>query len=358
MVGGMFLAGLGCSVPTTRYRQTECWETLQSATAYHHLVPRSQALLRKVLLGRNGIETRHLSLDRLEDAFAQEHDVLHQRFARNAPLLATSAAEQALAAAGISAREIDAVLVATCTGYLCPGLTSYVGERLGLNPEVFALDLVGLGCGAAVPTLRTAQSILAAGNARTVLCICVEVSSAAFYLDDDPGVLISACLFGDGAAAAVCTNSPPSRERAVQWRSSASHLAPGDREALRFETRGGRLRNILTPQVPALAGARVTALCQSMLSDAGLPRDAIREWILHPGGRDVLIALQDGLGLSENDLRHSASVLRNYGNMSSPCVLFALHSALAENARGGWWWLSSFGAGFSCHGALLSVDAS
>lgn len=356
MVGGMFLAGLGCSVPSTRYRQTDCWETLQSAAAYHQLAPRSQALLRKVLLGRNGIESRHLSLNRLEDAFAQEHDVLHQRFSRNAPTLATDAAEQALAEAGVSAGEVDAVLVATCTGYLCPGLTSYVSERLGLNAGVFALDLVGLGCGAAVPTLRTAQSILAAGNARTVLCICVEVSSAAFYLDDDPGVLISACLFGDGAAAAVCTLAPPPQRRAVRWMSSASDLAPADREALRFETRGGRLRNILAPQVPSLAGSRVTALCDTMLLDAGLARDEIREWILHPGGRDVLLALQAGLGLAEHQLRHSASVLKNYGNMSSPCVLFALRSALEETTQGGRWWLSSFGAGFSCHGALLSVE--
>ncbi|MFO1460100.1 MAG: 3-oxoacyl-[acyl-carrier-protein] synthase III C-terminal domain-containing protein [Verrucomicrobiota bacterium] len=345
-------------MPSTRYRQTECWETLQSSGAYHQLAPRSQALLRKVLLGRNGIEARHLSLDRLEDAFVQEHDALHQRFSRNAPALATSAAEHALKAAGIGAGDIDAVLVATCTGYLCPGLTSHVTERLGLSPRIFALDLVGLGCGAAVPVLRTAQSILAAGNARTVLCICVEVSSAAFYLDDDPGVLISACLFGDGAAAAICTTAPPTRGRSVRWISSASDLTPADREALRLETRGGRLRNILTPQVPALAGERVTALCHRMLTDAGLPRTEIREWILHPGGRDVLIALQTGLGLAENDLRHSASVLRIHGNMSSPCVLFALRSALEENTPDGWWWLSSFGAGFSCHGALLQVDSS
>ena len=356
MVSAMFLAGLGCSVPSTRYRQTECWETLQSAAAFHLLAPRSQALLRKVLLGRNGIETRHLSLDRLEDAFAQEHDILHQRFSRNAPTLATNAAEQALTAAGVSAGEVDAVLVATCTGYLCPGLTSYVSEKLGLNSGVLALDLVGLGCGAAVPTLRTAQSILTAGNARTVLCICVEVSSAAFYLDDDPGVLISACLFGDGAAAAVCTLAPRPQRRAVRWVSSASTLVPADREALRFETRGGRLRNILTPQVPSLAGSRVTTLCDTMLSNAGLAREEIREWILHPGGRDVLIALQAGLGLTEEQLRHSACVLKNYGNMSSPCVLFALRAALEETARGGWWWLSSFGAGFSAHGALLSVE--
>ena len=60
--------------------------------------------------------------------------------------------------------------------------------------------------------------------------------------------------------------------------------------------------------------------------------------------------------LEEADVRHSASVLRECGNISSPAVLFSLQAACAENNRGGWWWLSSFGAGFSCHGALLRVE--
>jgi predicted naringenin-chalcone synthase len=100
--------------------------------------------------------------------------------------------------------EIDAVLISTCTGYLCPGLTSYVSERLGLRPDVFPLDLVGQGCGAALPNLRAAEAILAAGRAQKVLSICVEVCSAAFYLDDDPGVLISACLCSATARARRC----------------------------------------------------------------------------------------------------------------------------------------------------------
>ena len=127
--------------------------------------------------------------------------------------------------ANCKADEIDAVLISTCTGYLCPGLTSYVSERLGLRPDVFALDLVGQGCGAALPNLRAAEAILAAGRAEKVLSICVEVCSAAFYLDDDPGVLISACLFGDGAGAAVLANKPQPNRRRVEWKSGSSCLA-------------------------------------------------------------------------------------------------------------------------------------
>ena len=79
-------------------------------------------------------------------------------------------------------------------------------------------------------------------------------------------------------------------------------------------------------------------------------------WILHAGGREVLAALQQRLGFRAEDLQRSAAVLREFGNVSSPFVFFVLERALAESAPGGWWWMSSFGAGFSCHGAFLKVD--
>ena len=89
---------------------------------------------------------------------------------------------------------------------------------------------------------------------------------------------------------------------------------------------------------------------------AGLTQAKVNGWIFHSGGRDVLSALRLSLDLTDHDLRYSAAILRNLGNMSSPSVLFALGAALADNAPGGWWWLSSFGAGFSSHGALLKVE--
>ena len=75
-----------------------------------------------------------------------------------------------------------------------------------------------------------------------------------------------------------------------------------------------------------------------------------------PGGRDVLLALRKRFQLSSHDVRWSEAVLREHGNMSSPSVLFVLQAALADGVPGGLWWMSSFGAGFSCHGALLEVE--
>jgi predicted naringenin-chalcone synthase len=208
-----------------------------------------------------------------------------------------------------------------------------------------------------LPNLRTAEALLASGRAHRVLSVCVEVCSAAFYLDDDPGVLVSACLFGDGAAATVLSNEPGSSCRRVQWKAAGSFLSPADRDYLRFEQRGGMLRNILARQVPELAGKHAETVLTEVLSRSGLERDRIATWILHAGGRNILTVLSERLGLAEEHLNWSAGVLREHGNLSSPCVLFVLQAALSARAPGGYWWMSSFGAGFSCHGALLDVES-
>jgi alkylresorcinol/alkylpyrone synthase len=353
----MFIIGLGTAVPARRYSQRECWEALELSEHSARLRPRSRAILKKVLLGTNGIATRHLALDPLREVFDLRPDALHARFARHAPALAADAARRALQSAEISNGEIDALLISTCTGYLCPGLTSFVSERLELRPDLFALDLVGQGCGAALPNWRTAEALLAAGRAKKVLSVCVEVCSAAFALDDDVGVLISACLFGDGAAAAVLASEPKADRRRVGWRLAFSHLAPAHRDELRFDCREGMLRNVLSQRVPQLAAEEAARLLTDSLRVTGVRREQLAGWVLHAGGRDVLLGLRERLGLSEADVRHSAAVLRDFGNVSSPAVIFVLEAALNDAVPDGLWWMSSFGAGFSCHGALLEVGA-
>lgn len=350
----MFITGLGTAAPPRSYSQKECWEIFSRSKLCGQLEPRSRAIVKKVLTGNNGIATRRLALDNIEEAFELSPDALHARFARHAPDLATKAAERALADAAVSSGQIDAIIISTCTGYLCPGLTSYVSQRLGLRTDVLPLDLVGQGCGAALPNLRTAEGLLGSRGCEYVLSICVEVCSAALYFDNDPGVLISACLFGDGAGAAVLAHRPNPR-RVIRWIASGSLLKPEDRDLLRFEQKTGMLRNILTPQVPAVAGRHAAALLEQVTAGAEVERSAICGWVLHPGGRDVLLALREQLQLEERDMRWSEQVLRDFGNVSSSSVFFVLESAFCDSASPGVWWMSSFGAGFSCHGALLEV---
>lgn len=352
----MHIVGLGTTCPPRRYTKAQCWNALLASPWFDRLDRRARLIAERVLQQDNGIEARRLAVDSLEDAFAIDPDTLHARFATHAPALATRAAEHALADANAHADEIDGVIVSTCTGYLCPGLSGYVIEALGLRADIIALDLVGQGCGAALPNLRTADALLASQRCAHVLSVCVEVCSAAMYLDNDPGVLISACLFGDGAGAAVLSAHPQPDRRSIKWKHAASVIDPGERDALRFEQSAGMLRNILTLAVPEIAATHARQVLASVLESEGLRRAGISGWIMHAGGRDVLAALRNHLDLSTEDLRHSAEILREYGNLSSAFVFFVLQKALAESAPGGWWWLASFGAGFSSHGALLEVQ--
>jgi predicted naringenin-chalcone synthase len=350
----MFVTGLGTANPPQRYSKAECWEAFKTSAWFLKLDRRAHTIAETVLTKDNGIAYRSLAVKSLQEVFQIDPDTLYARFLANAPLLAAAAGKSALGEAGVTASEIDGLVVSTCTGYLCPGLTSYVVERLGLRADILAFDLVGQGCAAALPNWRLADALLG-GGCQHVLSICVEVSSAAMYLDNDPGVLISACLFGDGAGAAVLSRNAPPLHRSVEWKSFASLVNPDERGALMFETRKGMLRNVLTRPVPRLAAEYAGQVLHTVLDSAGLRPADIGAWIMHAGGRDVLEALQRRLKLSADDLRYSIAMLHQYGNMSSAFVYFVLQAALKDDAKSGWWWMSAFGAGFSCHGALLKA---
>ncbi len=306
---------------------------------------RSRDLLEKILLGDSGISTRRFAPDDLGRVLELDAGELHREYERAAPALAAQAIEAATERAGVRARDLDALFICTCTGYLCPGVTSYVSEKLGLDAGAYLQDLVGLGCGAAVPMLESARGYLALHPGAVIATVAVEVCSAAFFLDDDPGVLISLCLFGDGAAAAIwCGEGQPGDLRMGGFRTIHK---PDHREKIRFVNSGGRLKNQLHRSVPELAAAAVAELFAQ--------REIEPEKILsHTGGRDVLDALKTTLpGFPFTEAR---SVLRDFGNISSPSVLVALERALEKSAPKNLW-LTAFGAGFAAHCCELSVEA-
>ena len=343
----MYLHALATAVPGSSYTQQQCWDLATHSELRQLLSRRSMFILRAILAGaQSGINKRHFAADEVEKLYTRTPDELNTVFRREAPRLASRALRQAAEDGKIALSEIDALLISTCTGYLCPGLTSYVAEELGLRTDTFLQDLVGLGCGAAIPTLRAADAILRGQPDATVACISVEICSAAFYVDDDPGVLVSACLIAAGAAASLW-RSKPRDERALGCDSFTTLHEPALRDRLRFEQRDGKLRNLLHPTVPQLAGQAVQRLFDAEQQRAGAA--AIARAIVHPGGRDVLDAIEPRLGGLSLDA--SRRVLAEFGNMSSPSVLFALAEALKEDQPNGSgdWWLTSFGAGFSAH---------
>lgn len=358
----MYLQSIASRVPQSAFTQRDCWDAIRAARVTDGLKERSQNILERVLTGDNGIEQRHFACDDLTQLFDRDAETLNRDFEREAPLLACGALTDALVQAELRVKDLDALMICTCTGYLCPGLSSYVSEMMGLERSAYLQDIVGLGCGAAIPTLRSASHLIGANPDATVAVIAVEICSAAFYVDDDPGVLISLCLFGDGASASIWSGQTGATGL------QASHFdtihIPEDRELLRFENRGGKLRNKLHRTVPEKAASAVSQLYQRRYTNqpvispvmigSSLACDEGVDYVLsHGGGRDVLEAIAPCL--PGQPLTESLGVLRDYGNLSSPSVLFALERYMeAPTDANRPLWLTSFGAGFAAHSMRLS----
>lgn len=342
----MYLQSLANRTPRRAYSQHDCWDIFRQSRTARQVKDRSLTIMEKVLTGDNGITKRHFACEDLEGLFDRDAEVLNRDFEFAAPRLASEALGEALEKAGQRPQDLDALLVCTCTGYLCPGLSSYISERVGLDRSAFLQDIVGLGCGAAIPTLRSASHLVGSERKAMVAVIAVEICSAAFYLDDDPGVLISLCLFGDGASASIWNG----HEGATGLRATGFdtlHI-PENRELLRFENRGGKLRNKLHKSVPEKAAIAVEQLYSRNNKENVYA-------ISHAGGRDVLEAVS--ARLPGQELREAAEVLRDYGNMSSPSVLFALERYLSKpGVNGTPLWLTSFGAGFAAHSMALEAS--
>ena len=182
----MYLQSLASAFPTARYTQRECWQIAKASPFLAQLSRRSAKILETVLSGSSGIETRHFAVP-TEKLFSADAEELNKAFEELAPPLAAKALRDACDLANFDVRMIDAVFICTCTGYLCPGVSSHLAEQIGLRADAFLNDLTGLGCGAAIPTMHAASCFLAAHPTATVATVAVEICSAAFYLDNDTG---------------------------------------------------------------------------------------------------------------------------------------------------------------------------
>jgi alkylresorcinol/alkylpyrone synthase len=348
------ILSVGTAVPDRSFSQEQ---VLSFVLERFNIRERTRQLYRKVL-SHPSIARRYFAFEHLEDALAQSLDRKNARFEKEAPRLAARALMNALATAHLKAQDIAYLAAATCTGYVCPGLSSHVVEMCGLDASVRVADLVGMGCGAALPALEQAVNFAKAHPGRAAAVVCSEICSATFVSNDDPDIVISNAIFSDGAAAVLvrCDDEPSG----LVVRDFAARTFPQWRDELRFVSENGHLKNTLSRNVPAHAAQAVreviTDICAvpSSLGGEGRVR-AVAHWVLHAGGEKVIAALAAELKLTAADVAGSRAVLKNYGNMSSPTVLFVLDEVMRTRAHksGDMVAMASFGAGFSAYAALL-----
>ncbi len=287
--------------------------------------PSGRALhLYKRFLLDDGIHQRYFASDNLQQLLNESVDEKMQRFEHWAVKLSVEAVQKILQNQHYNPQDIDAVFVSTCTGYLCPGLSTYICQQVGLPENTYTLDLVGLGCTGALPALRAADDYLNRYPESTVLVIAVEICSAATHWAEKPELILSNAIFSDGAAAVLLTNQE--RTPGLCINNISSILWPQFRNELRFKYLNDRLCNVISSKVPGIVAQAIQTLQKDNLSDK-------THYAFHTGGRKVLDAIQEHNGLADDQMLPSRGILREYGNMSSPSVLFVLKTILNKNLQ-------------------------
>ena len=289
-------------------------------------------------------------MDHPETIFTEDPDGRIARFSEWSVRLSAEAVVQALRNAEAGACDVRALIVNTCTGYICPGISTYLVEELSLRRDLPVYDLVGSGCGGALPNLQLAKALSLQFPDGIVLSVSVEICSATFQIADDLSLLVSNALFGDGAAAVAVSPRPGGLE-IVDF---TSITVPEEREHIRYVYRNGQLHNQLSMQLDTHIRSAVAEAVGRVLRANGLRTGDIAHWALHNGGEKIINTVRDALGLPEEKLSATRKVLAEHGNMSSPTVLFVLDEVMKSGMRPGeFCMLVAFGAGLSAHACLL-----
>jgi alkylresorcinol/alkylpyrone synthase len=267
--------------------------------------------------------------------------------------LGRQAATDALAKAELVPTDVDLLMTVSCTGVMIPSLDAYLATAMGFRSDVRRLPVTELGCAAGAAGLAHAGEYLRAFPDRTALLVAVELPTLTFQRKDfSQANLISAVLFGDGAAGVVVTGREAVGPRIV---ASECYLFPDSLDAMGFDLRDSGFHIVLSKDVPQLIREKVKEISEGFLSRQGLRREDISAFILHPGGQKLLSFMEAELGLTHEDTAFSWDVLRRFGNLSSASVLFILQEWLSkrEMPSGSYGLLMAFGPGFTAEMILL-----
>jgi alkylresorcinol/alkylpyrone synthase len=305
------------------------------------------------------IDRRYLALPVSEypalDSFAKTNAA----WTRVAPELGAVAAQSALAAAGMSARDVDHLFFVTGTGIATPSLDARIVNRLGMRSDVRRTPIFGLGCAGGVAAVGRATDVLRGFPAQVAMVVSVELCSLTLQrTDDSVANIIASALFGDGAAAVVLGGARLANSDAgitPRVIATRSVFYPESERMMGWDVVDSGLKIVLSPAIPELVREHLGGDVDAMLAECGLARSAISHWIAHTGGNRVLEAIAVALDLPSGALDRSWRLLAATGNLSSASVLFVLRDLLdAQAARPGDYGLMlAMGPGFCAELALL-----
>jgi len=277
----------------------------------------------------------------------------NEEYQEHAITLGRRAAEECLAKAGMVPADVDLIITVSCTGYMIPSLDVHLLNLMGFRNNIRRLPITELGCVAGAIALSRARDFLLGAPGKTVLIVAVELPSLTFQRKDlSQGNLISAVIFGDGAAAAILTNRPSSGPKILD---SESFTLPASMDALGFDLRDSGFHIVLSKELPQLVREQIKVLVENFLGRHNLTPAEMTAYLLHPGGQKLLVCIEEELGLQRCHTKFSWDILRDYGNISSATILFILQEWLTKKQMnpGDYGLVAGFGPGFSSEFLLL-----
>ena len=252
---------------------------------------------------------------------------------------------------------ITHLIVVSCTGMYAPGLDIDLVHRIGLQNTVQRTGINFMGCYAAFNAIKLATSITESDRTAKVLVVCVELCSIHFQKEKTDDNFLSNALFADGAAALVLEALP---RPGVQLKTLSffSDLAPAGANDMAWNVGDFGFEMKLSSYVPDIIKTGIAALTRSLLAQNNSNLNEIAYFAIHPGGKRILEVIEQELGITKSQNQHAYNVLRTFGNMSSPTVLFVLRdvlSSLKENDHGKKVMSFAFGPGLTLESMTLQV---
>jgi len=233
------------------------------------------------------------------------------------------AATRALAAAGVAASEVDAIVTVSSTGIATPSLEARAATRMGFRADIERVPVFGLGCAGGVSGLSIAARLAQARPGSVVLMVAIELCTLAFRLDElTKANIVATALFGDGAGACVLRSSAAAGIAEVEM--SGQHMWADTLDIMGWSVDPQGFGVIFDRAIPPFAEERMAPAITSILGRAGLTLADIDRFACHPGGTKVVDALERAFKLGQGSLDIERAILADYGNMSAPTALFVL----------------------------------
>lgn len=264
---------------------------------------------------------------------------------------------KALDKANMAPEELDYIITVSCTGFMIPSVDAYLINKLRLKQNIVRLPVTEMGCAAGVSGLIYANDFLKNQPGKKAAIIAVESPMSTFQFDDFSMTnMVSAAIFGDGAACAILSSEESDATGPSIIDTEMFHFFDAI-HMMGFSLKNSGFQMVLDPGVPEKIGAHFDEIIHPFLQKNGLTIEDIDHLVFHPGGKKIVQMVEKLFGELGKNLDATSSVLRDYGNMSSATVLYVLDEIIEQGVTPGDKGLMlSFGPGFSAQRILLSWE--